>query len=123
MSVFSIWKEAIKHRKRDKWLIQEFPKLALAQFEGLRDVMPSASKEELYEPIIHSFAEMFGVSYENRDKYTDQILHSARLADSVQPFGLRMVVVSLICSKWSLKSELSIAVAITSVSEVIPENL
>lgn len=70
MSVFSVWKDAIKHRKRDKWLIGEFPKLALAQFKKSRNLMPSASKEELYETVIHSFAEMFGVSYENRDKYT-----------------------------------------------------
>ena len=48
---------------------------------------------------------------------------TSTLAEPHEPFGLRMVVVSLICATWSLKSELSIAAAISSVSEVIPETL
>ena len=51
---------------------------------------------------------------------SEHILHVASLTG---PLCLRMVVVSLICSTWSLKSELSIAVAMSSVEDIIPENL
>ena len=115
------WKE---RRKRDKWLINEFPRVALAQFETLCDLNPpDTPKEKLYEIMIKGFATTFGVSNENSDEFAKHILHTATLAEPSEPFGLRMVVVSLICATWSLKSELSIAVAISSVSEIIPENL
>lgn len=109
-----------KRRKRDKWLINEFPKVALAQFETLRDLNPSTTPEELYETMIGGFALTFGVPTEKHDEYAQHILHVASLTG---PLCLRMVVVSLICSTWSLKSELSVAVAISSVSEIIPEHL
>ena len=110
-----------ERRNRDKWLINEFPKLALAQFETLRDLNPPGTpKEELYETIIKGFALTFDVPNEKRDEYAEHILQAARLTG---PLCLQMVVVSLICSTWSLKSELSIAVAMSSVSDIIPENL
>lgn len=123
MSIFSVWKEHRKHKDRDTWLIQEFPRVALAQFETLRDIHPSDTPEYIYKIIIQGFGSMFGVPIEKRDEYAEYILHTATLAEPHEPFGLRMVVVSLICSRWSLKSELSIAVAISSVSDVIPEHL
>ncbi len=124
MSLFSDWKERRKHKDRDKWLIREFPRLALTHYETLRDLNPSDTpKKQLYETIIRGFALTFGVPNEKRDEFTECILHTATLGEPSEPFGLRMIVVSLICSTWSLKSELSIAVAITSVSEVIPEYL
>ena len=70
--------------------------------------------------MIKGFALTFGVPYENSDEYAEHILHAASLTG---PLCLRMVVVSLICSTWSLKSELAIATAISSVSEIIPEHL
>ena len=112
------WNE---RRKRDKWLINEFPKVALAQFETFRDLRHSDTpREELYEIIIKGFAETFGVSNENLDEYVEYILQTASLTE---PLCLRMIVVTLICTTWSLKGELSVAVAINSVSEIIPENL
>ena len=123
MSFFSDWKERKKHKERDKWLIREFPSLALAQFQTLRDLNPSDTKEQVYTAIINGFGLTFGVPYENQDEFAEYILTTARLGEPSEPFGLRMVVVALICSTWSLKSELSIAIAISSVSEVIPENL
>ena len=117
-SSFSKWNES---RKRDKWLINEFPHLALAQFKTLRDLNGSDTpKEELYKTLIAGYALTFGVSNENRDEYAKHILHTASLTG---PLSLRMIVVSLICSTWSLKSELSIAVAMSSVEDIIPENL
>ena len=77
MSIFSVWKEAIKHRKRDKWLVREFPKLALAQFQTLRDLNPSTPREELYETIIKGFGDTFGVSNEKSDEFAKHILHTA----------------------------------------------
>ncbi len=118
MSFLSKWKE---RRDKDKWLINEFPKLTLASFETLCDL--GNTKEKSYELIIRGHALAFGVPNEKRDEFTEYILHTATLGEPSEPFGLRMIVVSLICSTWSLKSELSIAVAITSVSEVIPEYL
>ena len=123
MSIFSVWNEHRKHKDRDKWLIREFPQLALAQFQTLRNINPSYTKEEVYTTLIKGFGSVFGVPIEKRDEYAEYILDTATLAEPHEPFGLRMVVVSLICSTWSLKSELSIAVAISSVSEIIPENL
>ena len=123
MSLFSVWKESIKHRKRDKWLIQEYPKIALEEFEGLREINPSLTSEELYVTIIKDFALAVGVPIANHAGYTESILEAARSIEPVEPFGLRMIVVSLICSRWSLRSELAIATAISSVSDVIPEHL
>ena len=123
MSIFSVWKEAIKHRKRDKWLVREFPKLALAQFQTLRDLNPSTPREELYETIIKGFGDTFGVSNEKSDEFAKHILHTATRFEPSEPFGLRTVVVSLICATWSLRSELFISVAMSSVSEIIPEDL
>ncbi len=117
MSWFSNWNA---RRKRDKWLIREYPKLALAEFETLRDINPSLTSEELYETIIGGFATTFGVPTEKHDEY---IQHVLQIASRPGPVCLRMVVVVLICMTWSLKSELSIATALSSVSEIIPEDL
>ena len=123
MSIFSVWKNAIKHRKQDKWLIQEYPKIALEEFKGLREINPSLTSEELYVTIIKDFALAAGVPIANHAGYTESILEAARSIEPVESFGLRMIVVSLICSRWSLRSELAIATAISSVSNVIPEHL
>lgn len=119
-SLFSKWNAP---RKRDKWLIREYPKVALEEFEGLRNINPSLTSEKLYETIIKDFALAVGVPITNFVGYTESILHTARSAEPAEPFGLRMIVVSLICSAWSLKSDLAIAAAISSVSEIIPEHL
>ena len=123
MSFFSDWKERRKHKDRDKWLIREFPRLALALFQALRDSDPFATKEQVYTTMIKGFGHTFGVPNEKQEEFTEHILATARLCEPSEPFGLRMIVVALICSTWSLKSELSIAVAINSVSEVIPDYL
>ncbi len=109
-----------ERRKRDKWLINEYPKDALAQFETLRDLSPYRTSEELYETIIGGFAITFGIPTEKHDAYTQHVLEVASRPGSV---CLRMVVVVLICMTWSLKSEMSIALALSKVSEVIPEDL
>lgn len=120
MSIFSVWRNAIKHRKRDKWLVDEYPKDALAQFQTLRNISPSRTPEELYETIIGGFAITFGIPTEKHDAYTQHVLE---VASRPGPVCLRMVVVVLICMTWSLKSELSIAAALSKVSEIIPEDL
>lgn len=120
MSFFSDWNA---RRKRDKWLIREYPQVALEEFERLREINPSLTSEELYAMIIQDFALAAGVPIINHVGYTESILQAARSAEPVKPFGLRMIVVSLICSRWSLRSEKSSAVAITSVSKVIPGHL
>ena len=120
MSFFSDWNA---RRKRDKWLIREYPEVALEEFERLREINPSLTSEELYTMIIKDFALAVGVPIINHVGYTESILQAARSAEPSEPFGLRMIVVSLICSTWSLKSELSIATAIARVSEVISEHL
>lgn len=45
MSWFSRWNE---RRKRDKWLINEYPKIALAQFQSLRDLNPPDTPNEVF---------------------------------------------------------------------------
>ena len=70
-SLFSRWNE---RRKRDKWLINEFPHLALVQFETLCDLNGSDTpKEGLYKTLIEGYALTFGVSNENRDEYAKHI--------------------------------------------------
>ena len=117
MSWFSDWSE---RKKRDKWLVNEYPKDALAQFETLRGISPHCSSEELYETIIKGFAIGMGIPTEKHDEYTEQVF---QIASRPGPVCLRMVVVVLICMTCSLKSELAIATVLSSVSEVIPEYL
>ena len=122
---FSSWRERRrKRRERDRWLMDEFPEIALAKFQNFRDFDNRSGfdrpKKEIYEIIIKDFAHTFGVPNEYRDEYVEEILHTASLAG---PLCLRMVVVSLICTTWRFKSELSFDFAMIRVKHIIPEDL
>ena len=120
MSWFSDWRERRKRRKRYEWLIKDFPKLAVAIFETLRDQNPpDTPKERLYKTIIHSFAYTIGIPYAECDESAEDILQRAKLVNSV---NLRTVVTMLICETTGLKTEFGVQAAMACVWDIIPEN-
>lgn len=120
MSWFTGWRERRERRKRYEWLIEEFPKLAVAQFETLRDLNhPDTPKERLYKIIINSFAYTIGIPYVECDESAEDILQRAKHVNSL---SLRTVVTILICETAGLKTQFGVKAAMACVWDIIPEH-
>ena len=122
MGIFSEWNH---RRKLNKYLLNEFPRVLVAQFNTFRDLTPDRPKEEIYKIIIAGTSHVFGISSEDRDKYVDHILQKAdTVCNSFSiPLCLRAVALAIIIDTTGKTRTIFIATAQTCVWDMIPEDL
>ena len=114
------WRKRKEHKKRYKWLIEEFPKLAVAMFESLRDLNhPDTPKERTYERIAQSFGYTIGLSYSESNEAAVDIVQRAKLVNSL---NLRTIVILLICETAGLRTQPGVELVMACVYDVIPES-
>ena len=91
----------------------------------MQELDPDISKKELYEIIIGSVAETFGIRHEDINNYTKRILQMAEKVSKLDaiPLCLCTVVLSLILTISGNTSNIFIIVAKNIVWETIPEDL
>lgn len=82
--------------------------------------MNGRANEKSYDIFIRGFADTFGVTHKKVDEFVEHILETARIDGQL---SLRMIIVTLIDTAWSLKSDFAIAALIANVEDIIPEDL